>query len=147
MVLEGSVVPTGEFAKDRVRDHRPNHQHFGMIQGIFAALVQGGTLSGDERVCEATIEEVKKAISAKSVSGKAMSGECYFSAMEVLEKHDEKYMSVEIYTERLITWLFGVNYCTEWSSIHMSSRMSSRLTSHVTTYYFFLHRLNDELFA
>ncbi|CAL5422201.1 unnamed protein product [Camellia sinensis] len=41
-------------------------------------------------------EEIKKGVSAKSVSGKARSGECYFSATEVLAKHDEKYMPAEV---------------------------------------------------
>lgn len=37
-------------------------------------------------------------VSAKivSVSGKARGGECYFSATEVLAKHDEKYMPREV---------------------------------------------------
>ena len=42
-------------------------------------------------------DEIKNEdVSAKSVSGKARSGECYFSATEVLAKHDEKYMPQEV---------------------------------------------------
>lgn len=41
-------------------------------------------------------DEIKKEVSAKGVSGKARSGECYFSATEVLAKHDEKYMPQEV---------------------------------------------------
>ncbi|KAL7195798.1 hypothetical protein ACSBR1_035935 [Camellia fascicularis] len=42
------------------------------------------------------MEEIKKGVSAKGVSGKTRSGECYFLATEVLAKHDEKYMLVEV---------------------------------------------------
>lgn len=41
-------------------------------------------------------DDIKKEMSARSVSGKARSGECYFSAIEVLAKHDEKYMPKEV---------------------------------------------------
>lgn len=41
-------------------------------------------------------DEVRKEVSTKSVSGKARTGECYFSATEVLAKHDEKYMPGEV---------------------------------------------------
>lgn len=41
-------------------------------------------------------DDIKKEVSVKSVSGKARSGECYFSAIEVLAKHDEKYMPKEV---------------------------------------------------
>lgn len=41
-------------------------------------------------------DEIKKEVSTKGVSGKARSGECYFSATEVLAKHDEKYMPQEV---------------------------------------------------
>ncbi|XVE97122.1 hypothetical protein REPUB_Repub02eG0283500 [Reevesia pubescens] len=41
-------------------------------------------------------EEIKRDVSLKSVSAKARSLECYFSATEVLAKHDEKYMPQEV---------------------------------------------------
>ncbi|XVF08315.1 hypothetical protein REPUB_Repub06bG0216000 [Reevesia pubescens] len=41
-------------------------------------------------------EEIKREVSSKSVSVKARSGDCYFSATEVLAKHDEKYMPQEV---------------------------------------------------
>ncbi|KAL7586930.1 cytochrome c-type biogenesis protein CcmE homolog, mitochondrial [Lactuca sativa] len=41
-------------------------------------------------------EQIKKEATEKSVSGKARSVECYFSASEVLAKHDEKYMPAEV---------------------------------------------------
>ncbi|KAJ0714152.1 putative ccmE/CycJ protein [Helianthus annuus] len=41
-------------------------------------------------------EQIKSEVSEKSVSGKARSVECYFSASEVLAKHDEKYMPAEV---------------------------------------------------
>ncbi|KAI3706372.1 hypothetical protein L6452_24061 [Arctium lappa] len=41
-------------------------------------------------------EQIKKEVTEKSVSGKARSIDCYFSASEVLAKHDEKYMPAEV---------------------------------------------------
>ena len=41
-------------------------------------------------------EEIKMEVSSRSVSTKARSGDCYFSATEVLAKHDEKYMPTEV---------------------------------------------------
>ncbi|XP_076903009.1 cytochrome c-type biogenesis protein CcmE homolog, mitochondrial-like [Bidens hawaiensis] len=41
-------------------------------------------------------EQIKNEASEKSVSAKARSVECYFSASEVLAKHDEKYMPAEV---------------------------------------------------
>ena len=41
-------------------------------------------------------EEIRKEESARSVAGKARSLDCYFSAIEVLAKHDEKYMPQEV---------------------------------------------------
>ena len=41
-------------------------------------------------------EEIKMEVSSRSVSTKARSGDCYFSATEVLAKHDEKYMPQEV---------------------------------------------------
>lgn len=40
--------------------------------------------------------EAGLSVKSLSVSGKARSGECYFSATEVLAKHDEKYMPREV---------------------------------------------------
>jgi len=41
-------------------------------------------------------DEIKKESSVKNVAAKARSGEYYFSATEVLAKHDEKYMPKEV---------------------------------------------------
>ena len=41
-------------------------------------------------------EEIKSDVSSRSVAAKARSGDCYFSATEVLAKHDEKYMPQEV---------------------------------------------------
>ena len=42
-------------------------------------------------------DEIKnEVVSVRSVAKKARSGECYFSATEVLAKHDEKYMPQEV---------------------------------------------------
>ncbi|CAH8358343.1 unnamed protein product [Eruca vesicaria subsp. sativa] len=41
-------------------------------------------------------DEVRKEVSKKAVSGKARGIDCYFSATEVLAKHDEKYMPQEV---------------------------------------------------
>ncbi|KAG2329236.1 hypothetical protein Bca4012_021126 [Brassica carinata] len=41
-------------------------------------------------------DEVRKEVSTKPVSGKARGLDCYFSATEVLAKHDEKYMPQEV---------------------------------------------------
>ncbi|XP_010530430.1 PREDICTED: uncharacterized protein LOC104807019 [Tarenaya hassleriana] len=41
-------------------------------------------------------DEVRKEVSTKPVSGKARGLDCYFSATEVLAKHDEKYMPPEV---------------------------------------------------
>ncbi|KAF8099787.1 hypothetical protein N665_0237s0041 [Sinapis alba] len=41
-------------------------------------------------------EEVRKEVSTKPVSGKARGLDCFFSATEVLAKHDEKYMPQEV---------------------------------------------------
>ncbi|KAI3668639.1 hypothetical protein L1987_88352 [Smallanthus sonchifolius] len=41
-------------------------------------------------------EEIKNEATEKSVSVKARSVDCYFSASEVLAKHDEKYMPAEV---------------------------------------------------
>ncbi|XVE62071.1 hypothetical protein DITRI_Ditri06bG0089700 [Diplodiscus trichospermus] len=41
-------------------------------------------------------EEIKGDVSSRSVSEKVRSGDCYFSATEVLAKYDEKYMPKEV---------------------------------------------------
>ncbi|KAJ0253583.1 Cytochrome c-type biogenesis protein CcmE [Hirschfeldia incana] len=41
-------------------------------------------------------DEVRKEVSTKAVSGKARGLDCFFSATEVLAKHDEKYMPQEV---------------------------------------------------
>ncbi|KAI7998535.1 hypothetical protein LOK49_LG10G01465 [Camellia lanceoleosa] len=42
------------------------------------------------------MEEIKKGVSAEVQFREMRSGECYFLAMEVLAKHDEKYMPAEV---------------------------------------------------
>ncbi|CAL5419747.1 unnamed protein product [Camellia sinensis] len=91
--------PAGEFSGDGVRYHQPNHQHFGAVQRMIAGFAQGGTLGGGgEGIAKPIMEEIKKGVLAEVRFREMRSGECYFSAMEVLAKHDEKYMPVEVAT-------------------------------------------------
>lgn len=96
LVLEGSVVhpassPEMEFViTDLKTDILVRYK--GSLPDLFreghSAVVEGSV--------KPFTEEIKKEVSAKSVSGKARSAEYYFSATEVLAKHDEKYMPKEI---------------------------------------------------
>lgn len=65
-------------------------------QGSLPDLFREGHSVVVEGFVKPFTDEIKKDNSAKSVSGKARSGECYFSATEVLAKHDEKYMPQEV---------------------------------------------------
>ncbi|KAF5940644.1 hypothetical protein HYC85_021811 [Camellia sinensis] len=96
LVLEGSVVqpansPEMEFViTDLITDILVRYK------GSLPDLFREGHSVVVEGFVKPTTEEIKKGVSAKSVSGKARSGECYFSATEVLAKHDEKYMPAEV---------------------------------------------------
>ncbi|XP_028757172.1 cytochrome c-type biogenesis protein CcmE homolog, mitochondrial-like [Neltuma alba] len=96
LVLEGSVLhpassPEMEFViTDLVTDILVRYQ------GSLPDLFREGHSVVVEGFVKPFTEEVKKEVSAKSVSGKARSGECYFAATEVLAKHDEKYMPKEV---------------------------------------------------
>ncbi|KAA8549730.1 hypothetical protein F0562_001252 [Nyssa sinensis] len=96
LVLEGSVVqpassPEMEFViTDLITDMLVRYQ------GSLPDLFREGHSVVVEGFVKPFTEELKKEVSAKSVSGKARSGECYFSATEVLAKHDEKYMPKEV---------------------------------------------------
>ncbi|KAM7269327.1 hypothetical protein ACFE04_024824 [Oxalis oulophora] len=96
LVLEGSVAhpsssPEMEFVvTDLVTDILVRYQ--GSLPDLFreghSAIVEG--------FVKPFTEEVRKELSTKGVSDKARSVECYFSASEVLAKHDEKYMPKEV---------------------------------------------------
>ncbi|KAL7195799.1 hypothetical protein ACSBR1_035936 [Camellia fascicularis] len=96
LVLEGSVVqpansPEMEFViTDLITDILVRYK------GSLPDLFREGHSVVVEGFVKPMTEEIKKGVSAKSVSGKARSGECYFSATEVLAKHDEKYMPAEV---------------------------------------------------
>lgn len=96
LVLEGSVVhpassPEMEFViTDLITDILVRYQ------GSLPDLFREGHSVVVEGFVKPFTEEIKKEVSAKSVSRKARSGECYFAATEVLAKHDEKYMPKEV---------------------------------------------------
>lgn len=96
LVLEGSVVypassPDVEFViTDLITDIVVRHQ------GSLPDLFREGHSVVVEGFVKPFTEELKKEVSAKSVSSKARTGGCYFSATEVLAKHDEKYMPKEV---------------------------------------------------
>ncbi|GMY16320.1 cytochrome c-type biogenesis protein CcmE homolog, mitochondrial [Fagus crenata] len=97
LVLEGSVVhpassPDMEFViTDLVTDILVKYR--GSLPDLFR---EGHSVVVEGFVKPFTDEIKNEDVSAKSVSGKARSGECYFSATEVLAKHDEKYMPQEV---------------------------------------------------
>jgi cytochrome c-type biogenesis protein CcmE len=97
LVLEGSVVhpassPDMEFViTDLVTDILVKYR--GSLPDLFR---EGHSVVVEGFVKPFTDEIKNEVVSAKSVSGKARSGECYFSATEVLAKHDEKYMPQEV---------------------------------------------------
>nr|AKA95156.1 unc-51 like autophagy activating kinase 1 [Hevea brasiliensis subsp. brasiliensis] len=96
LVLEGSVVqpvssPEMEFViTDLVTDILVRYQ------GSLPDLFREGHSVVVEGFVKPFTEELRKEVGARSVSGKARSGKCYFSATEVLAKHDEKYMPKEV---------------------------------------------------
>ncbi|KDP22070.1 hypothetical protein JCGZ_25901 [Jatropha curcas] len=96
LVLEGSVVqpassPEMEFViTDLITDILVRYQ------GSLPDLFREGHSVVVEGFVKPFTEELKKEVGAKSVSGKARSIDCYFSATEVLAKHDEKYMPKEV---------------------------------------------------
>ncbi|KAG2674973.1 hypothetical protein I3760_13G162200 [Carya illinoinensis] len=96
LVLEGSVVHPASSAEmefvitDLITDILVKYQ------GSLPDLFREGHSVVVEGFVKPFTEETKKEVSAKSVSGKARSGDCYFSATEVLAKHDEKYMPQEV---------------------------------------------------
>uniref|UniRef100_A0A7N0RJM0 Uncharacterized protein n=1 Tax=Kalanchoe fedtschenkoi TaxID=63787 RepID=A0A7N0RJM0_KALFE len=96
LVLEGSVVypessPEMEFVvTDLITDVLVKYQ--GSLPDLFR--------EGHSVVVEGFIKpmtgEIRKEESAKKVSEKARTLDCYFSASDVLAKHDEKYMPQEV---------------------------------------------------
>ncbi|XP_022154075.1 uncharacterized protein LOC111021418 [Momordica charantia] len=96
LVLEGSVVhpassPQMEFViTDLITDILVRHQ------GSLPDLFREGHSVVVEGFVKPFTDEIRKEVSTKSVSGKARSGDYYFSATEVLAKHDEKYMPAEV---------------------------------------------------
>ncbi|PON63639.1 CcmE/CycJ protein [Parasponia andersonii] len=96
LVLEGSVVhpsssPEIEFVvTDLITDILVR------FQGNLPDLFREGHSAVVEGFVKPITDEIRNEVSAKSVSGKARSGECYFVATEVLAKHDEKYMPKEV---------------------------------------------------
>ncbi|XP_020233150.1 cytochrome c-type biogenesis protein CcmE homolog, mitochondrial, partial [Cajanus cajan] len=96
LVLEGSVVypassPEVEFVvTDLITDILVRYQ------GALPDLFREGHSVVVEGLVKPFTDDIKGGVSAKSVSEKARSIDCYFSATEVLAKHDEKYMPKEI---------------------------------------------------
>lgn len=96
LVLEGSVVqpassPEMEFViTDLITDMLVRYK------GSLPDLFREGHSVVVEGFVKPFTDEVRKEVSTKSVSEKARTGECYFSATEVLAKHDEKYMPGEV---------------------------------------------------
>ncbi|XP_057751214.1 cytochrome c-type biogenesis protein CcmE homolog, mitochondrial [Arachis stenosperma] len=96
LVLEGSVVQPASSAEmefvvsDLITDILVRYQ------GSLPDLFREGHSVVVEGFVKPFTDEIRKQVSAKSVSGKARSGDCYFSATEVLAKHDEKYMPKEV---------------------------------------------------
>ncbi|XP_077227413.1 transmembrane protein G1P-related 1 [Tasmannia lanceolata] len=98
LVLEGSVVqpassPVMEFVvTDLITDIMVQYE--GSLPDLFreghSVVVEGSVHPFTQEIREGL------ASSGKAVSEKARSGECYFTAMEVLAKHDEKYMPKEV---------------------------------------------------
>ncbi|XP_065866595.1 cytochrome c-type biogenesis protein CcmE homolog, mitochondrial [Euphorbia lathyris] len=96
LVLEGSVAqpassPEMEFViTDLITDILVRYK------GSLPDLFREGHSVVVEGFVKPFTEELKKEVGVKNVSGKARSEECYFSATEVLAKHDEKYMPPEV---------------------------------------------------
>ncbi|XP_022744371.1 uncharacterized protein LOC111295233 [Durio zibethinus] len=96
LVLEGSVVQPGsckemEFViTDLITDILVRYE------GSLPDLFREGHSVVVEGFVKPFTEEIKRDVSSRSVSSKARNGDCYFSATEVLAKHDEKYMPQEV---------------------------------------------------
>lgn len=96
LVLEGSVVhpassPEMEFVvTDLITDILVRHE------GSLPDLFREGHSVVVEGFVKPFTDEIRKEVSKKSISEKARSRECYLSAIEVLAKHDEKYMPQEV---------------------------------------------------
>lgn len=96
LVLEGSVAQPASSAvmefviTDLITDILVRYQ------GSLPDLFREGHSVVVEGFVKPFSDEIRKEVSSKSVSGKARSAECYFSATEVLAKHDEKYMPQEV---------------------------------------------------
>ncbi|KAG4967184.1 hypothetical protein JHK87_032835 [Glycine soja] len=96
LVLEGSVVypassPEVEFVvTDLISDIVVRYE------GSLPDLFREGHSVVVEGLVKPFTDEIRKEVSAKNVSEKARKIECYFSATEVLAKHDEKYMPKEV---------------------------------------------------
>ncbi|XP_043690703.1 cytochrome c-type biogenesis protein CcmE homolog, mitochondrial [Telopea speciosissima] len=98
LVLEGSVTqpassPEMEFVvTDLITDILVRYQ--GSLPDLFreghSVVVEGFVRPFGEEPKE------KLASTGRRVSAKALSGDCYFAATEVLAKHDEKYMPQEV---------------------------------------------------
>ncbi|MBA0760734.1 hypothetical protein Gotri_023458 [Gossypium trilobum] len=96
LVLEGSVVQPSsskemEFViTDLITDILVRYE------GSLPDLFREGHSVVVEGFVKPFTEEIKRDVSTRGVSSKARSGDCYFSATEVLAKHDEKYMPQEV---------------------------------------------------
>lgn len=96
LVLEGSVAHPAasleiEFViTDLITDMLVRYE--GQVSDLFR---EGHSVVVESFVKPIT-EQIKKEATEKSVSRKARSVDCYFSASEVLAKHDEKYMPAEV---------------------------------------------------
>ncbi|KAK6937110.1 CcmE/CycJ protein [Dillenia turbinata] len=96
LVLEGSVAqpassPEMEFViTDLITDILVRYQ------GSLPDLFREGHSVVVEGFVKPITDKIRKERSTNNVSGKAKSGDCYFSATEVLAKHDEKYMPKEV---------------------------------------------------
>ena len=65
-------------------------------QGSLPDLFREGHSVVVEGFVKPFTEEIRECKEAKSVTMKARAWDCYFSATEVLAKHDEKYMPAEV---------------------------------------------------
>ncbi|XP_047321804.1 cytochrome c-type biogenesis protein CcmE homolog, mitochondrial [Impatiens glandulifera] len=96
LVLEGSVAqstssPDMEFViTDLITDILVRYR------GSLPDLFREGHSVVAEGFVKPITDEIKKDVTVKNVSEKARKLECYFSAIEVLAKHDEKYMPKEV---------------------------------------------------
>ncbi|KAA0059091.1 hypothetical protein IC582_003357 [Cucumis melo] len=96
LVLEGSVTHPASSSQmefvitDLITDMLVRHQ------GSLPDLFREGHSVVVEGFLKPFTDEIRNEISTKSVSEKARSEKYYFSAIEVLAKHDEKYMPAEV---------------------------------------------------